>query len=68
MKRLLLCLLLAATPSGNPACPREGSDTVWTGKVETAKDPPYELVYEYSCVEWMHKFWSNVAPGTEKER
>ena len=66
MKKLLLAvaLVLTLTGNGNPRCPRDGSDSMWTGKSGMTKSPPAQQMYEYSCFQWQHKFWSVDAPGT----
>ena len=61
---LLFALLLVLAGNGNPKCPRDGSDSMWTGKSEMTKSPPAQMVYQYSCMQWQHKFWSVDAPGT----
>lgn len=69
MRKLLLAvaLVLALMGSGNPRCPRDGSDSIWTGKAETTQSPPYQMVYQYQCMQWQHKFWSVSAPGTVRD-
>ena len=66
MKRLLLAVafVLALVGNGNPRCPRDDSESMWTGKSGMTKTPPVQMVYEYSCFQWQHKFWSVDAPGT----
>ena len=65
MKTLLLAVaLVLVAGNGNPRCPRDGSDSMWTGKSGMTKSPPAQMVYEYSCFQWQHKFWSVDAPGT----
>jgi hypothetical protein len=70
VRRLVAAIALVAALSGNgnPVCPREGGEAVWAGEVKMSEDAPYEMLYRYTCTQWMHKFWSNVAPGEEKRR
>lgn len=65
--RLTATALLALTVlygNGNPSCPRDGSDAWFTGKTVVPQDPPYALLFEYQCTQYMHKFWSVDAPGS----
>lgn len=64
LRVLLFALLLLLVGNGNPRCPRDGSESMWTGKTGMTKSPPAQQIYEYSCFQWQHKFWSVDAPGT----
>ena len=64
-KALVVAGLLALlTGNGNPVCPRDGEQTWWTGMTRIPRDPPYEMLYQYECYTWQHKFWSNQLPGS----
>ena len=64
LRVLLLAFVLLLMGNGNPSCPRDGSQSMWTGKSEMTQSPPAQMVYQYSCFQWQHKFWSVDAPGT----
>ncbi len=63
-KALILAALLVLMGNGNPTCPRDGEQAWFTGRTRIPNDPPYEMLYQYECYTWQHKFWSVNAPGT----
>jgi hypothetical protein len=65
VKKLLSLLLFVAALDGNPPCPRDGGETIWTGRTRIPETPPRLMQYEYKCMQFKHVFWSVVAPGEQ---
>lgn len=72
--RLLLAILTALlllTPfllldllayNGNPPCPRDRTDSFWTGKTSVSERG--EMLYGYKCLLYSHFYWSLDRPGS----